>query len=135
MSFDYTSNFWSHSKKKLFAFYIHDVAVFERIHLNRSKWLLARQARTFMSEEIGLVDLKTKTGLENSELFSYGNSVCTHIKIHVLGTGTAGGQKRFDVFRWWGSYISVITGGMLTTWHRYNNKEKIKWIKLQIISQ
>jgi hypothetical protein len=52
-----------------------------------------------MNEEIGLVDLKIKTGLENSELFSYGNSVCTHVKIHVLGEGSVGGQKGFDVYR------------------------------------
>lgn len=61
MSFDYTFNFSSYSKK-LLHFTFMNVAVFERIHLNRSKFLLARQARTFTSEEIGLVDSKIKTG-------------------------------------------------------------------------
>jgi hypothetical protein len=37
------------------------VAVFERIHINGSKRLLARQARTFTTEGIGLVVLKIIT--------------------------------------------------------------------------
>lgn len=127
---------FSHILRKKLHFTFVNVAVFERIHHNRFKWLLDRQARTLKSERIGLVDLKIKTDYENSHISSCGNWFYIHIKIHVLGDILGRGRCSmfFSFLVWGGSHFTVITGGMPTNWHKYNNKN-IKSIWLQIISQ